>query len=241
MKTIYSHAAPYIRNRLVYTVHAANNASTQRERLRQFGIAYGYAQALSIMADSSDQTPVDGVADVESLPSGALQRTREWLKLDADKVLGKMTEVELPVRRLPVHRHRGGGRRARRLHDQQPGGRPGPRTRQAAGGEGLMADYPECEKLAAVSTEFHAVEDFLSWANEQGYWLGQERCPHGYLQADMVNCSESDYCRRGEQQTRLWGAAGSLQDQLARYHEIDVNKVEAERRAMLAAHSELTP
>ena len=90
MKTIYSHAAPYIRRQLAYTVHAAINASTQRERFRQFGIAYGYAQALSIMADSNDQTPVDGVADVESLPPGALQQTREWLKLDADKVLGKV-------------------------------------------------------------------------------------------------------------------------------------------------------
>ena len=88
MRTQYSHAAPFIRQRLVYAVEGAGNARTKRDRQAKFAEAFGFASALLIMARSADQTAVDGIAEVESLPSGAVRRAREWLKLDAELVLG---------------------------------------------------------------------------------------------------------------------------------------------------------
>lgn len=102
--------------------------------------------------------------------------------------------------------------------------------------DGPPPRFPECEKLSAVSDELHAAEDFVTWLNEQGYWLGQFKCPHGRLQDDMVNCEESEYCRNGEQQTRLYGSTKPLLDLLYAYHGIDARKLDDERRVMLQAH-----
>jgi hypothetical protein len=86
--TTYSHAAPYIRLQLMHAVYAAYSARTQRDRNESFARAAAYRLALSIMANSLDQTPVPGIADVDSLPPSALGNTREWLGKDADLILG---------------------------------------------------------------------------------------------------------------------------------------------------------
>lgn len=90
MKTIYSHAAPYIRYYLVYAVYTAYSSTTQRDRREAFAKAGAYRDALRIMADSQDQMPVAGIADIETLPPSALGNAQEWLGKDADKILGQV-------------------------------------------------------------------------------------------------------------------------------------------------------
>lgn len=97
--------------------------------------------------------------------------------------------------------------------------------------------YPEAEKLLAVAAQRNAQEAFLEWLGENGYYLAQERCPHGRLTDDMVNCEESAYCRNGKQDTRLWPIVERGEDLVMRCHDIDVKKLDGERRAMLAAQN----
>lgn len=101
-----------------------------------------------------------------------------------------------------------------------------------------MADYPECEKLLKISAERNAQEALLEWLGEHGYTIAQERCPHGRLPEDMVNCPESEYCRTGQQETGLWPVIVRHEDLLMEFHGIDMRKVEQERQAMLKAFSE---
>lgn len=102
-----------------------------------------------------------------------------------------------------------------------------------------MADYPEAEKLGEALPEYQAQEAFILWLREQGYYLAQERCPHGRLPEDMVNCTESEYCRDGRQDTRLYTSRTRLEELLYRFHGVDEDKLEEERRQMLAGYENL--
>lgn len=68
--------------------------------------------------------------------------------------------------------------------------------------------YPEHQKLRAIADRSQAIGEFLDWMGHQGFWLHDRDGfePHG-----------------------------SVQDWLARYFDIDRDKIEAEKRAMLEA------
>jgi len=75
-----------------------------------------------------------------------------------------------------------------------------------------MSKYPECEKMFSVSAESQSIGAFLDWCLEQRYELRgwndtYQDCP-GPLRM-------------------------SSEQLLAKYFEIDLNKVERERQAML--------
>jgi hypothetical protein len=74
------------------------------------------------------------------------------------------------------------------------------------------SDYPECEKLAKVSETSQKIGEFLEWLNEQGFTI----------------------CRLGEDNSDLfYPDYTSINQRLADFFGIDLNKVEAERRQML--------
>lgn len=92
MKTMYSHAAPYIREMLVRAFQTGAAANTKREKERKFAEAFAYAQTLKVMAAALDQEPAPGIADRAGLGTG-IQQAREWLGSDADLILGTEEEV----------------------------------------------------------------------------------------------------------------------------------------------------
>lgn len=71
-----------------------------------------------------------------------------------------------------------------------------------------MSEYPECEKLKAIAEKSNLIGCFLD---------------------------ESDYvlCTFNERLNQYWPTHNSLESILAKYFDIDMEKVEAERRAML--------
>lgn len=73
-----------------------------------------------------------------------------------------------------------------------------------------MSDYPEHDKLHAVKDKSQAIGEFVEWLQEQGIHL-----------ASWHNGT----------QLRPWHE--SIEDLLARHFEIDLAKLEAEKRAML--------
>jgi len=97
--------------------------------------------------------------------------------------------------------------------------------------------YPESEKLLAARPQAEIEGNLLDWLKEQGFFLGEYRCPHGLLQDEMPNCTESASCRNGEQDVRLWLAIYQMDELLARRHGVDLKKVEQERKEMLALYN----
>jgi hypothetical protein len=79
--------------------------------------------------------------------------------------------------------------------------------------------YPECTKLASHREEAQIIGDFLSHL-PNGYQLGEWYKPEGYYEA------------------ALFPVAKPIEQILADYFNIDMDKVEAERRQMLAALAE---
>lgn len=74
---------------------------------------------------------------------------------------------------------------------------------------------PECERMVAVAPESHKIGEFLDWLNEQGIHL-------------------AEYVDDGEHVDEvLMPRSERYESLLARYFEIDLDKVEAERRAIL--------
>lgn len=98
----YSHAAPYIREALVRAIHKGTTFTLKRDRVQGMSQAYGLALALQIMARSEDQEPIAGIHEEKNLPRGALQATREYLKLDADMILGTTPRTVETTSDLPA-------------------------------------------------------------------------------------------------------------------------------------------
>jgi len=73
-----------------------------------------------------------------------------------------------------------------------------------------MPKYPECEKLAAVHEKSQAIGAFLEWLETKDISL-------------MTRDHNDDCCS-----PRM-----SIEEMLAEFFEIDLNKVEEERRAIL--------
>jgi len=80
-----------------------------------------------------------------------------------------------------------------------------------------VSDYPEHDKLAAVSGETQAAGEFLTWLAAQGYVIGRWMA-----------------VRRDE---RLVPISESVETLLAEWKDIDRHEIDREKRAMIAAMS----
>lgn len=77
-----------------------------------------------------------------------------------------------------------------------------------------MSEYPECEKLLAVSKESNSIGQFLDWlTGEKGFELG----------------------KYPEDTDHLVPAVYNIEKLLAEYFDIDLDKVEEERLSILAS------
>lgn len=74
-----------------------------------------------------------------------------------------------------------------------------------------MNEYPECEKMAAIREKSQGIGEFLDWLSERGIILA------------------SYYEEAG-----LSPRHTNIEQLLAEYFNIDLNKVEKEKQAMLA-------
>lgn len=96
-----------------------------------------------------------------------------------------------------------------------------------------MEEYLEHEKLHKVADESQRIGEFLDWLNQQGINLMRW--------VEEVRTEEVEHLLTGKMYTRNvhvreWQHTGeSIQALLARYFEIDLDKIDAEKRAMLAA------
>ncbi len=79
-----------------------------------------------------------------------------------------------------------------------------------------MADYPEHEKLATVKDLSQEIGEFLEWTEEQGWRL-------------------ADWDENGFGDQIMYPIGLKRLDILARYFEIDLDKLETEKRFMLEA------
>lgn len=78
-----------------------------------------------------------------------------------------------------------------------------------------MSDYPEHKKLKAIAEQSQAIGEFLDWCRgEYGYEL-----------------AEWDKSRKFDD--RMMPVSESTEKLLAAFFDIDLNKIEAEKRAML--------
>ncbi len=86
-----------------------------------------------------------------------------------------------------------------------------------------MGDYPECDKLHAVSKDSQIIGEFLEW-------LGAER---QIILAEYLGNPE--YSGQHE----LFVAPTTIEKLLAEYYDIDLNKVETEKRKILEMQREI--
>jgi hypothetical protein len=103
---------------------------------------------------------------------------------------------------------------------------------------------PELEKLAAVSDESQKLGAFLDWCASQGWKLGEWK---SYPCRECDGCEDAleekeditpDDCE--EPSELMFPINTGIEKLLAQYFSIDLNKVEEERRALLA-HIRSTP
>jgi hypothetical protein len=113
-----------------------------------------------------------------------------------------------------------------------------------------MSDYPEHDKLAAVRTQSQAQGELLDWLSERGLvlmrWVESDeetvrdclKCYH-LTDASEARC-ECKHCEGTHQITTMAHREGwcpeirPVQELLAEYHGIDLDRIEAEKQAMLA-------
>jgi hypothetical protein len=77
---------------------------------------------------------------------------------------------------------------------------------------------PECEKLAAVSEESNKIGDFLNWLFSKDLLIAGYEHSGGRWETLVV---------------RKYQGSNGINRLLAEYYEIDLDKVEKERRALL--------
>ena len=80
-------------------------------------------------------------------------------------------------------------------------------------------ECPECKKLSAVSEESNKIGDFLEWLSSKGFVIaGYEHGIRNYEKLVAI---------------RKFQASNGINNILAEYYGIDLNKVEKERQALL--------
>ena len=87
--------------------------------------------------------------------------------------------------------------------------------------------YPECEKLLKVKTESHAIGNFLEWLEQNGMQVAEWQDGEGNEYNDD-RTANIDYVPEGWFPTKK-----SIETLLAAHFDIDMKKVEDERREML--------
>ncbi len=109
-----------------------------------------------------------------------------------------------------------------------------------------MADYPECEKLSAISDKSQAIYDFVEWLRSgdadntmhkrtiilatPGMMTGYNDCGDGTTdKCEPVELAEEDW----EDMDQWVPVEQSVETMLAKFFKIDMDKVEEEKRAML--------
>jgi hypothetical protein len=90
-----------------------------------------------------------------------------------------------------------------------------------------MTDYPEHDKLLAIKDETQAAGDFIEWLGSQGVFLAKNYMFDEHLQRtdDAAQCFTE----------RILAYSRSLTELLADWQGIDLAKIEAEKRQMLAS------
>lgn len=103
--------------------------------------------------------------------------------------------------------------------------------------------YPEHMKQRAVLTEAQAQGEFLDWLlGAGGYVLAEWQKPYCRACERPWEADPDGHCRycgayesqRGPIEDRLMPAYDGIEKLLARFHGIDLDKLDAEKRAMLA-------
>ena len=106
----------------------------------------------------------------------------------------------------------------------------------------VVSDYPELEKLSAISDKSQAIGEFLEWVLEKkGAFLAldvewEEDKPT--VAAYGLDPEDPDYETRKVKRQATCPLTCSVDDLLAEFFEIDQGKVDKERRAMLKAMRE---
>jgi hypothetical protein len=123
-----------------------------------------------------------------------------------------------------------------------------------------MPEHPECDRLVAVADDSHKLGEFLDWLNSQGFHLsgwqthqvcdlltagrpaGVRHCEGGQLVdkegRSVGQCERCDGTGLVElRHPRLDLAQVPYEQLLADYFDIDLQKVEEERRAILVGLS----
>lgn len=92
-----------------------------------------------------------------------------------------------------------------------------------------MNDYPEHEKLQAISDKSQTIYDFLEWVMaERGLSLGEWVPDDSGWNGRVLRDPETR-----EALQRFMPATRSRRELLAAFFDIDLNKIEDEKRAML--------
>lgn len=100
-----------------------------------------------------------------------------------------------------------------------------------------MSEYPETtelDKLGAVQEESQSIGSFIDWLETEAQFGPQEgKGRKEAIHAQKLNNSPVKLCLFDERYGE-WRPVGlRIEEMLARYFEIDLNKVEEERRAVL--------
>ena len=109
-----------------------------------------------------------------------------------------------------------------------------------------QANYPEHDKLSAISNQSQVIGEFLEWANQTHGWMLAE-----YPMFDCERCEKfsrsgpNRYCTVCEgtgkyQSQRMFSIHGDIQDHLADFFGIDRTVLEEEKGVMLKAMRDLT-
>lgn len=100
--------------------------------------------------------------------------------------------------------------------------------------EGKAAAYPECEKLAGVSKESQAIGQFLDWLITEKHLTLAHEHEHAESCGYISRVSKKgQLCGLRDDQLEMVHVGENWISLLAEYFQIDLNKVESERRAML--------
>lgn len=114
-----------------------------------------------------------------------------------------------------------------------------------------MSDYPEHDKRSKILDQSQAIGEFLDWLGSQGVHLVvyETRSTQEPCQGTLFRMCENGRTEFGTECQQCHGTGWktvtregdwdwtptSIEERLARYFDIDLTKIEAERRAMLAS------
>jgi hypothetical protein len=89
-----------------------------------------------------------------------------------------------------------------------------------------MVEMPECEKLKAVQEKSQAIGEFLEWlTTEKGYFIQESRT--------RIIPAEDSLSGKAYSVQNIGPIRESWERLLAEFFEIDLDKVEQEKRALL--------